>query len=105
LEVSGTIGTGDQDNIKTGDGSLEKIPDEIKIKIMGKMLGMVYVRSLEDLNPRITVPEFKFIIGSFRIKKGNWYAIAKEFENEKFIKLYKNFKGMEVLRHKTFVKS
>ena len=84
---------------------MEKIPDEMKIKIIEKMRGMVYVRSLEKLEPKITIPEFKFIIASiklkgnsiFRLKKENWYDLAIELEKENVIRLYRNYKGMKVL--------
>ena len=70
---------------------MEKIPLEIKVKIIEKLLGYSIIRIG---NPRITIPEFKFAItsvkmnGNFRLKKAQWYRIAKELESEKIIKLH-----------------
>jgi hypothetical protein len=77
---------------------MERINEDVKIKIIEKLHGMVLIRSLENTNPKITVPEFKFIIGVYRIRKEDWYVFAKELESEKVIKLFRNFKGMKVLR-------
>jgi hypothetical protein len=70
------------------------IPVEIKIKIQEKLYGMAYVRSLENYPPKITIPEFKFIITSvklkdnFRIRKNLWFKMAKEFEKQGILKLH-----------------
>jgi len=70
---------------------MESIPKEIKIKIIEKLLGYEVMRI--D-NPKVTIPEFKFIItsvkikGNFRIKKAQWFRIAKDLERENIIRLH-----------------
>jgi len=45
-------------------------------------------------NPKVTIPEFKFIItsvkmnGNFRVKKAQWFRIAKDLERENIIRLH-----------------
>lgn len=61
------------------------ISAEVKEKIISKIYGMGIVRSMNGGEPSMSVPEFKFIIGSYRVKKKNWFKIAKEFEKEGII--------------------
>jgi hypothetical protein len=76
---------------------MEKIPDEIKVKIIGKVLGMFYVRSLEKQNPNITIPEFKYIITRYSLKKKQWFILAKELEKDGIVKLHGG-NPIEILR-------
>lgn len=82
---------------------MEKISDEIKVKIIEKIYGMVYVRSLETQDSKITIPEFRYIVGVLRIGRKDWFKVAKELEKDGIIKLHRN-RYLEVLRNKAFVK-
>lgn len=70
---------------------MESIPKEIKIKIIEKLFGYGFMRIG---NPKVTIPEFKYIItriqtkGNFRIKKAQWFRIAKDLERENIIRLH-----------------
>lgn len=70
---------------------MESIPKEIKIKIIEKLFGYDFMRIG---NPKITIPEFKFIItriqtkGNFRVRKAQWFSIAKDLERENVIRLH-----------------
>lgn len=80
-----------------------EIPEEIKTKIIEKIQGMAYIRFLNKQKINITIPEFKFIISSvkmkgnskFRIKKNQWFYLAKELEKEGLIKLH-GFNPIEI---------
>lgn len=65
-----------------------EITKEIKIKIVGKLYGIYIIKNLQREKTKITIPEFKFILGSFKIKKKNWFSIAKELEKDEIIKLH-----------------
>lgn len=64
------------------------IPKETRIKILEKIYGICYVRMLESKKAEITIPEFKFIIGVYRINKEEWFKLAKAFESEKIFKMH-----------------
>jgi hypothetical protein len=59
---------------------LEKIPVEKIDKILAKLIGQAYMRYIEGSKPQITVPEFKFIITRFHIRRHEWFRIAKSLE-------------------------
>ena len=51
-------------------------------------MGQAYVRYLEYKKPIVTIPEFKFMLGTFRIKEGQWFSIAKYLEDEGYMQLH-----------------
>jgi hypothetical protein len=67
---------------------LEDIPDETFKKIVSKVMGQAYMRYLEYRKPIVTIPEFKFIIGTLRVKKSNWHKIAVHLEEEGYVRLH-----------------
>lgn len=67
---------------------METIPTEIKIKIVGKIKGIFIVKNLHDQKPRITIPEFKYIITRYSLRKTQWFVVAKELEKDNIIKLH-----------------
>jgi hypothetical protein len=83
---------------------MEKIPDEIKIKIIEKIRGMVYVRKLEQLPSEITISEFKYIITRYSIGKKQWFQLARELEKNDVIKLH-GWHPIEVLRSNIKIQS
>jgi len=78
----------------------KKIPLETKNKLIGKLYGIYLLRSINE-KPKITVPEFKFMIGVLKIKKKQWFYIAKELEKDGIIKLHGN-RNIEI--QKEFIK-
>lgn len=58
------------------------IKDPIRSKIISKLYGMALMRFLDSEKPVITIPEFKFIIGSWKIKKKHWFKFLKELERD-----------------------
>ena len=78
-------------------GEPSMIPEETRIKILEKIYGICYVRKLESKKAEISIPEFKFIIGVYRVKKEEWFNLAKEFEKEKIFTLhYQNPIGVNI---------
>jgi hypothetical protein len=69
---------------------VEGVKAEVLEKIISKLMGQAYVRYLEYKKPIVTIPEFKFMIGTYRIKKSNWYHIAKHLQDEGYIHLRRN---------------
>lgn len=63
------------------------ITPEIREKIIEKIYGMGIVRSMNGQKTSITIPEFKFILSGWRIKKKLWFRIAKDLEKDNLIKL------------------
>lgn len=63
------------------------IEPEIREKIIAKIYGMGIVRGLNGQKSSMSIPEFKFIIGRWRIKKKMWFKIAKDLEKENLIEM------------------
>ena len=61
---------------------------EVKIKIIEKLNGIVLIRKFENEKAIITIPEFKYIITRYSIKKSQWFKIAKDLENDGYIRLH-----------------
>ena len=72
------------------------LPEEIKHNILEKIYGIAFVREIQKKKPIVTIPEFKFVIGRWQIKKKQWFKIAKELEDDGFVMIFKNFKGIHV---------
>lgn len=69
---------------------------EYEEKIAAKLKGMALVRSMEQKDPVVSIPEFKFIIGCYRIRKDHWFKIAKCLEDKGIILIYRNFRGIKI---------
>ncbi len=66
---------------------METISIELEIKIIEKIRGIYLIKKLSGERPFITVAEFKFIIGTYRIKKQNWFDLAKEIEKKGLVEV------------------
>lgn len=63
---------------------------EVKEKIIQKIYGMAIIRKMNGEKPKISIPEFKFILSGWRIKKKMWFKIAKELERDSMVELRRN---------------
>lgn len=61
---------------------MEIIPIKLKVNIIEKIRGIYLMKTLGEEKTFITVAEFKFIIGCYRIKKNYWFDLAKELEQK-----------------------
>lgn len=46
------------------------------------------MRRIEGMKTEITIPEFKFIITRYSVKKSNWFKVAKMLEKQGYIKTH-----------------
>lgn len=73
-----------------------ELSKETEDKIIAKLRGMGLIRSMEKRQPVVSIPEFKFIIGCYRIRKSCWFKVAKILEKRGIILIFRNFKGIKI---------
>jgi hypothetical protein len=61
---------------------------ETEQKILGKLKSIGMIKMFMGQKPFISTPEFKHILGSYHIKHGMWFTIAKYFEKKGCVKLW-----------------
>jgi hypothetical protein len=68
---------------------------ETEEKILGKLRSIGMIKIFMGQKPFISTPEFKHIIGSYHVKHGMWFTMAKVFEKRGCVKLW-NQRGLFV---------
>lgn len=64
------------------------IDEDTMIKIIEKLNGFYLTKKTLLEEPRLAIPEFKFVIGVFKVQKSQWYPLAKRLEGEGYIRLH-----------------
>lgn len=75
---------------------MDSLDKEVKEKIIGKLVGMAFMRLLGGEKCRVSNSEFRFIIGEYRISKKDWFHVLKILEKDGVVK-YVKFRYIQVL--------
>ena len=71
------------------------VEHETEQKILGKLKSIGMIKIFMGQKPFVSTPEFKHILGSYHIKHGMWFTVAKYFEKGGSVKLW-NQRGLFV---------